>query len=100
MATFLGYWVAGWLSSIHQARNVADLAALASAAEFEQSGSDSQACDAARSTALSNGARLVDCEVSGNSGSFVVEVTVTTELKPVMFGKPNWVAETSKAGVI
>ncbi|MGI8457115.1 MAG: Rv3654c family TadE-like protein [Propionibacteriaceae bacterium] len=84
-ATIGGYLVAG-----HRARSAADLAALAGAAAYRSAtsgsagsgsagiGSGTHGCPAATVVARANGARLVDCDVVGDSGDFVI--TVGTEV--------------------
>jgi secretion/DNA translocation related TadE-like protein len=73
MAATAAVLVIAVVLATHRARSAADLAALA-AATAEVDGSD--ACSAARANARTNGAEVAACQVTGETSSFVVAVTL------------------------
>lgn len=79
LATLGAAWMVGWVTSVHRADRLADLAALAGA-EATSSGRDG--CAAARQVAGRNGGRVDECELRGQVPSFVLVVKVSTPLRP------------------
>jgi secretion/DNA translocation related TadE-like protein len=90
-----GVCIAGYLLAAHQVRSSADLAALSGAAAFAD-GAD--ACDAAKSNARSNHARVVDCDVVGDPLDFVVTVRAEVELDLRVPGLPRQLLAVAYAG--
>lgn len=93
----VGVWMSGWIGCIHQARNAADLSAVAGA-QAHQLGGDG--CAVALATAQLNGAELSSCEVTIGAGEFIVDVQVELELRPHVRGGPTRVTEKSRAGLV
>lgn len=93
----VGVWISGWLGCMHQARNAADLGAVAGA-QAHQLGGDG--CAVARATAELNGGQLSECEVTTGAGEFIVDVQVEVELRPQVRGGPTRVTEQARAGVV
>lgn len=93
----VGVWMSGWIGCVHQARNVADLSAVA-AAQAHQLGGDG--CAVARATAELNRAQLSECGVTIGAGEFIVDVQVEVELRPQVRGGPTRVTEQARAGLV
>lgn len=74
MAATAAVFVVAVVLASHRARSAADLAALAAATSVATGG---DGCSAARINAHANGADVTRCQVTGDSSSFVVAVTVT-----------------------
>ena len=74
MAAAAALVVTAVVLATHRARNAADLAALAGATAVISGG---DGCSAAKDSARTNGAAVTTCDVSGDTSSFVVTVTVT-----------------------
>ncbi|MEO7587131.1 MAG: Rv3654c family TadE-like protein [Arachnia sp.] len=86
-----------WVGQVGAVQDAADLAALA-AAGARAGGGD--ACSAAESSSVRNGAHLVGCRVQGDEFSFVVEVTLTHPLDPQLPGAPTSVERVAVAGSV
>lgn len=78
-ALLLGAWVVGWVSSVHRAGRVADLAALAGAGAAAAGG---DGCARAREVAVRNGGRVETCTLRGEPPAFVLVVEVSVRLAP------------------
>lgn len=79
--TGVGIWALGWVNSRHRVSAAADLSALAGAGAMA-SGQD--ACAVAAQAAFRSEVKLEECTVQGDASSFVVRVTVSGELRPVI----------------
>lgn len=87
-----------WVGCAEQARNVADLAALAGA-HAKAAGDD--ACSGATANAVVNGGRVITCDVNESAtGEFIVTVSVEVELRPHVQGGPRAVTATARAGAV
>lgn len=94
----LGLWLIGWVTSVHRAGRVADLAALAGA-QAQAAGRD--ACATARETARRNGAEVTSCTLKGSgTTSFVLLVETSTPLRPAISlpGAPRQALGAAAAG--
>ena len=89
--------VSGYAVAAHGARNAADLAAL-SGAHAMSAGAD--ACAAAETTARGNHVALAGCSVVGETGDFVVTVTVQVEVGTRIPGLPTELTQRAWAGVV
>ena len=87
--------VAGYLTSHHQARAAADLAALSGAAAYVK---DKDGCAQARRTARQNGAAVARCDQVGDAVDFVVTVRVVVEVRVRSPGLPRRVEAEAHAG--
>jgi secretion/DNA translocation related TadE-like protein len=70
--------VLGAVHASHRARLAADLAAIAAATRLQETADPGGACTRAESLAVSNGARLTSCAVSGAVVDLRVEVDPVT----------------------
>jgi len=86
---------ASWMRCAHDARNTADLAALAGAQAMAD-GAD--ACAAARTTAAANGATLDTCRTEADDYRFLVRVGVRVRAMPALPGGPAQFTATATAG--
>lgn len=84
-----------WLGLAVGVQNAADLAALSAASAVADGG---EPCAAAADAAVRNGAELSDCVVRGDSGAFVVEVSVSGGMHPVLPGLPTSMTRSAAAG--
>jgi secretion/DNA translocation related TadE-like protein len=73
-----GLVVLGAVDASHRARLAADLAAIGAATRLQETADPGGACVRADSLAMSNGARLTDCAVSGAVVDVRVEVDPAT----------------------
>ena len=87
--------VVAWLAQVSDAQDAADLAALAGAAAMAEGG---DACSAAGEAARANDAVVQDCDVSGDTRAFVVELSVRAPLRPAVAGFPGEVVRSAAAG--
>ncbi len=87
--------VTAYAVAVHRARAAADLAALAAAQRFA-TGQD--ACPAAQSVALANGARLTGCQAEGSPYAFVLRVTTESDVSSPIPGLPTTVKGLAVAG--
>lgn len=97
MVATVGAWFAGWLASGARARSAADVVAIA-AAQAQHDGRE--ACSVAEETAINNNAALTNCEVTTGWGEFVVDVSVSAEMRPQVPGGPESVEADSRAGIV
>lgn len=89
--------VSGYALAAHGARNAADLAAL-SGAHALTAGHD--ACAAVDLVARANHVTVVGCSVVGETGDFVVTVTVQAEVATRIPGLPTRLTQRAWAGVV
>jgi len=75
-----GAWVIGWVTSVHRAGRIADLAAIAGAQAAMAHQTDH--CETARAVATRNRGRVVECRLEGEIPSFVLRIEVETDLTP------------------
>ncbi len=86
-----------WLAQVSSTQDAADLASLAGASAHAQSG---DACGAAGEVAARNHSELMQCIVTGDEWSFVVEVHVSQVLEPSLPGAPTIIERRATAGSI
>lgn len=85
----------GWFASIRKAESAAELAALAG---VTASVGGEDPCAAAHDAASRNDATVAGCEVRGEGGNVVVEISVTTELTPRLWAGPKSIRRYATAG--
>ena len=97
MVAWMASVLVGWVGQASAAQDAADLAALGGAGAQAEG---AQPCEAAERVAQRNGALMVDCRVSGDGRSFVVDVRVEVMLSPRVPGAPGHVVRAASAGTL
>lgn len=89
--------ISGWYSTSRLAHHSADIAALAAAQAREKG---IEPCSVARKAAQANEATLSSCTVDASSVDYVVTVSVTAQLRPMLHipRAPRTITVTSLAG--
>ena len=89
--------ISGWYSTSRLAHHSADIAALAAAQAHEKG---IEPCSVARKAAQANETTLSSCTVDASSVDYVVTVSVTAQLRPMLHipRAPRTITVTSLAG--
>lgn len=94
--TALGLLLGAYVVAVHRARTAADLAALATAHDYNEGGGEP--CRIADTVARANGATVESCVVTGPRGAFAVTVKTAVAVTLRLPAAPATVSGWARAG--